>query len=133
MCSAVQNQDFTVVQDYITGLKAMLYLQAREDLADWDGQSPPLNYEMRSRIGKGLPKFGPFLEERLKKRSEYFKNSAKEVEETTTAPSTSSTRPKIVPPSGVPNIASQIGKALPLIGEYNQLNNKVNFFPTFFH
>ena len=25
--SAVQNQDFTVVEDYITGLKALLYLQ----------------------------------------------------------------------------------------------------------
>lgn len=25
VCSAVQNQDFTVVQDYITGLKALLY------------------------------------------------------------------------------------------------------------
>ena len=27
--SAVQNQDFTVVEDYITGLKALLYLQVR--------------------------------------------------------------------------------------------------------
>jgi dihydropyrimidine dehydrogenase (NADP+) len=26
VCSAVQNQDFTVVQDYITGLKALLYM-----------------------------------------------------------------------------------------------------------
>lgn len=27
VCSAIHNQDFTVVQDYLTGLKAMLYLQ----------------------------------------------------------------------------------------------------------
>ncbi len=26
--SAIQNQDFTVVEDYVTGLKALLYLQA---------------------------------------------------------------------------------------------------------
>ncbi len=26
--SAIQNQDFTVVEDYITGLKALLYLEA---------------------------------------------------------------------------------------------------------
>lgn len=37
--SAVQNQDFTLIEDYITGLKALLYLQNR--LAGWDGQSPP--------------------------------------------------------------------------------------------
>lgn len=29
----MQNQDFTVVQDYITGLKCHLYMMAREDLA----------------------------------------------------------------------------------------------------
>lgn len=27
VCSAIHNQDFTVVQDYLTGLKAILYLQ----------------------------------------------------------------------------------------------------------
>lgn len=39
ICSAVQNQDFTVIEDYITGLKALLYLDGR--LPGWDGQSPP--------------------------------------------------------------------------------------------
>jgi len=29
ICSAIHNQDFTLVEDYITGLKALLYLQAR--------------------------------------------------------------------------------------------------------
>lgn len=37
VCSAVQNQDFTVVEDYCTGLKALLYLQGVEALKDWDG------------------------------------------------------------------------------------------------
>merc|ERR550519_781455 len=39
--SAIQNQDFTVVDDYITGLKALLYLSTLEGLEEWDGQSPP--------------------------------------------------------------------------------------------
>lgn len=48
MCSAVQNQDFTVVQDYITGLKALLWLQANPPVISastkgrWSGQSPPM-------------------------------------------------------------------------------------------
>ncbi len=41
VCSAVQNQDFTVVQDYITGLKCAVYLSACEEYKDWNGQSQP--------------------------------------------------------------------------------------------
>ncbi|KAK6056571.1 4Fe-4S binding domain protein [Cooperia oncophora] len=41
VCSAVQNQDFTVVDDYCTGLRALLYLKGAKSLKDWDGQSPP--------------------------------------------------------------------------------------------
>lgn len=40
VCSAVQNQDFTVIEDYCTGLRALLYLQSIEELRAWDGQSP---------------------------------------------------------------------------------------------
>lgn len=39
ICSAVQNQDFTLINDYCTGLKALLYLRNR--LPIWNGQSPP--------------------------------------------------------------------------------------------
>merc|ERR1712224_964379 len=39
VCSAVQNQDFSVINDYTTGLKALMYLKARPDLVGWDGQS----------------------------------------------------------------------------------------------
>lgn len=40
VCSAVQNQDFTLIEDYITGLQALLYLKSL-GLNGWDGQSPP--------------------------------------------------------------------------------------------
>lgn len=44
ICSAVQDQDFVIIQDYVTGLKTLLYLSAREDLKQkgWNGQYPPL-------------------------------------------------------------------------------------------
>ncbi|CAG2216273.1 DPYD [Mytilus edulis] len=41
VCSAIQNQDFTLIDDYITGLKTLLYLNSIDELHDWDGQSPP--------------------------------------------------------------------------------------------
>ncbi len=52
VCSAVQNQDFTVVDDYITGLKALMYLRSIEELKDWDGQSAPTP---RHQKGKSVP------------------------------------------------------------------------------
>lgn len=42
VCSAVQNQDFTVIQDYVSGLKALLYLNNMRSLAQWNGQTPPV-------------------------------------------------------------------------------------------
>merc|ERR1719346_326049 len=48
--SAIQNQDFTVIDDYTTGLKTLLYLQSIEELKAWNGQSPPT-----ARTYKGKP------------------------------------------------------------------------------
>lgn len=52
VCSAIQNQDFTVIEDYCTGLKALLYLKSIEELQDWDGQSPPTACHQK---GKPVP------------------------------------------------------------------------------
>lgn len=45
VCSAVQNQDFTVIDDYVSGLKTILYLQSLKDPVyeqhGWNYQSPP--------------------------------------------------------------------------------------------
>jgi dihydropyrimidine dehydrogenase (NADP+) len=43
VCSAVQEQDFSIINDYVNGLKALLYLHQRNDLKKkgWMGQSPP--------------------------------------------------------------------------------------------
>lgn len=53
VCSAVQNQDFTLIDDYVTGLKALLYLRSLDDLSNWDGQSPPT---VKHQQGKPVPK-----------------------------------------------------------------------------
>lgn len=39
ICSAVQNQDFSVVADYITGLRALLYLRSSKQADLWNGQT----------------------------------------------------------------------------------------------
>merc|ERR1711937_1069995 len=70
--SAIQNQDFTVVDDYITGLKTLLYMQTLEGVDDWDGQSPPTArtykgkpvVDLQSQIGRNLPNFGPYAKEK---------------------------------------------------------------------
>jgi len=39
ICSAVQNQDFSIVSDYISGMKALLYLRSARQSDRWSGQS----------------------------------------------------------------------------------------------
>ena len=44
IASAIQEQDFSIIQDLNSGLKAALYLTKRDDLKQkgWKGQSPPI-------------------------------------------------------------------------------------------
>lgn len=70
VCSAVQNQDFTLIDDYITGLQALLYLKSL-GLEGWDGQSPPTPKHQKGKtiriqdlIGSKLPVFGEFRKQR---------------------------------------------------------------------
>ena len=44
IASAVQEQDFSIIQDLNSGLRASLYLAKRDDLKKkgWKGQSPPI-------------------------------------------------------------------------------------------
>jgi len=46
----VQNQDFTVVDDYITGLKALLYMKSSEKFRDWEGQAAPTPKHQKGKI-----------------------------------------------------------------------------------
>lgn len=55
VCSAVQNQDFSVIKDYVSGLKAILYLKSLGDPEyeqRWNWQSPPTPVHQK---GKPVP------------------------------------------------------------------------------
>ncbi|XP_019632535.1 PREDICTED: dihydropyrimidine dehydrogenase [NADP(+)]-like [Branchiostoma belcheri] len=127
VCSAVQNQDFTVVEDYITGLKAMLYLQSLDDLADWDGQSPPTLRHQKGKpvkvtdvIGKHLPSFGPYMSQREEIIAKHHETSEILAEQNMPEPQ----RPARVPDKPVPTVQDVIGRALSTITSYSQLDNK---------
>jgi dihydropyrimidine dehydrogenase (NADP+) len=58
VCSAIQNQDFTVVHDYITGLKCLLYMESCKEFENWNGQSAPTE---RNQKGKSVPKISDLV------------------------------------------------------------------------
>ncbi|XP_071983300.1 dihydropyrimidine dehydrogenase [NADP(+)] isoform X1 [Engystomops pustulosus] len=125
VCSAIQNQDFTVIDDYCTGLKALLYLKSIEELQDWDGQSPPTFRHQKGKpipkiadiIGQKLPSFGPFLEKRNKILAE---NKLRSLSENPNA--SSNIKNHFLPKKPVPAVKDVIGRALQYIGSYAELN-----------
>ncbi|CAB3373612.1 Hypothetical predicted protein [Cloeon dipterum] len=125
--SAVQNQDFTLIEDYCTGLKALLYLRSLEHLKDWDGQSPPTPVHQKGKqvtlngaLGKKLPHFGKFLEEREEVESELKKKE--DLLSESKLPFVN--RPAPEPAASVPGLKDVVGQALPKIGAYKRLDNK---------
>ncbi|XP_046913747.2 dihydropyrimidine dehydrogenase su(r) [Dermatophagoides farinae] len=96
ICSAVQNQDFTVIQDFITGLKTLLYLKSlnnEEYDKKWNFQSPPTPIHQK---GKPIPG-KPFIESTLNANKENTICLIK--------------------------LKDLIGYSLPKMGTFNQLNN----------
>ncbi|XP_069823819.1 dihydropyrimidine dehydrogenase [NADP(+)] isoform X2 [Dendropsophus ebraccatus] len=125
VCSAVQNQDFTLIDDYCTGLKTLLYLKSIEELQDWDGQSPPTLRHQRGKpipkvadlIGKKLPSFGPFLEQR---KTIIAESKIRSLSENGNAPTPE--KKHFLPKKPVPAVKDVIGRALQYIGSYGELN-----------
>ncbi|KAE9548824.1 hypothetical protein FO519_007960 [Halicephalobus sp. NKZ332] len=123
VCSAVQNQDFTVIQDYCTGLKALLYLKGVESLKNWDGQSPPVQ---KHQLGKPLavtdthlPNFGKFRDQKQKLVREKLATIDlldKSSVEFATRPANEAKK--------VFTVKDVIGEALNEVGSYNELDNK---------
>merc|ERR1711892_598653 len=68
--------------DWMTGLKTLLYMQTLEGVDDWDGQSPPTArtykgkpvIDLQSALGKNLPNFGPFAKEKANAIANMKKN-----------------------------------------------------------
>lgn len=142
ICSAVQNQDFTVVQDYIYGLKCLLYMQSRADLQRWSGQTAPAvkGYLDAKAAGAGLPRFGPYEMERrqVNKKQEkkiflfmYSLFVQKKAQVLASVPLLDRAEEfefdfikPVLPTGTIPKLNDLIGKGLQYIGTYNQLNNK---------
>ncbi|XP_045158402.2 dihydropyrimidine dehydrogenase [NADP(+)]-like [Mercenaria mercenaria] len=128
VCSAVQNQDFTLIDDYVTGLKALLYLNSLDDMSNWDGQSPPTVKHQQGKpvpklnelIGKGIPSFGPYKE----KRTEVVDAHYKHVDLLDDKNKPPAIRPPLEPKKPIPSVKEVIGRALDMIGSYGDLNNK---------
>ncbi|XP_065566946.1 dihydropyrimidine dehydrogenase [NADP(+)]-like isoform X2 [Artemia franciscana] len=125
VCSSVQNQDFTVISDYITGLKTLVYLKSL-DLPEWDGQSPPTPRHQKGKpvpkifdvIDKHLPSFGPYQHERERQIAE-----AKTKEDILEA-IIEKARPGHTTKGPIPAIKDLIAQAIDKIGPYKDLNNK---------
>uniref|UniRef100_A0ABI7YCM9 Dihydropyrimidine dehydrogenase [NADP(+)] n=1 Tax=Felis catus TaxID=9685 RepID=A0ABI7YCM9_FELCA len=126
VCSAIQNQDFTVIQDYCTGLKALLYLKSIEELQDWDGQSPATMSHQKGKpvpriaelMGKKLPSFGPYLERRKEIIAE---NKIRQKEQNAAFPPLE--RKPFIPRKPIPTIKDVIGKALQYLGTFGELSH----------
>ncbi|CAM9793677.1 unnamed protein product [Lampetra fluviatilis] len=121
--SAIQNQDFTLIDDYCSGLRALLYLGSVDELRSWEGQSPPTAQHQRGKIlprlpqllGKSLPHFGPFLEERRRLLAEAKQRGAEMAAPTA--------EPRHAPSKATPHVKDVIGRALAHIGSYAELDN----------
>ncbi|XP_069686941.1 dihydropyrimidine dehydrogenase [NADP(+)] isoform X1 [Periplaneta americana] len=125
--SAVQNQDFTLIDDYITGLKTLLYLESLGQLEGWDGQSPPQIKHQRGKpivvlkdvINEKLPYFGPYQNLREDKIAELKKKTDLLADSLKPPP-----RKRNEPTKPIPTVKGVIGRALPKIGAYKKLDNK---------
>ncbi|XP_051176423.1 dihydropyrimidine dehydrogenase [NADP(+)] isoform X2 [Leptopilina boulardi] len=125
ICSAIQNQDFTLIDDYVTGLKALLYLQSLDQMKYWDGQSPPTIKHQKGKpvslihaLGEKIPYFGEYQKLREEKIAEIKLQSNPLLLEKEIARSV----PKAN--QSVPRIKNVIGKSLSQIGVYKKLDNK---------
>ncbi|XP_016112200.1 dihydropyrimidine dehydrogenase [NADP(+)]-like [Sinocyclocheilus grahami] len=131
VCSAVQNQDFTVIEDYCLGLKTLLYLKSIEELHDWDGQSPPTIRHQKGKpvprveelVGKSLPSFGPYLKMKTEVLARYKKSLKDAMGNVITDASDSRVPLRNIPKKPIPNVKDVIARALKHIGAYQELDN----------
>ncbi|XP_048482969.1 dihydropyrimidine dehydrogenase [NADP(+)] isoform X3 [Plutella xylostella] len=125
ICSAVQNQDFSVIDDYCTGLKALLYLRSL-GLDGWNGQSPPTVKHQKGKPvqtlygddGKVLAHFGPYAAKR-----EAIMHAARLKSDILEDDKVESAIKLVEPAIEVPKIENIVGQALERIGTYKHLDN----------
>jgi dihydropyrimidine dehydrogenase (NADP+) len=131
VCSAVQEEDSSIVQDYISGLKALMYVNAREDLreAGWRGQyleHAPAHQGGKAvtredSVTKDLPNFGPYVHERRKRRRAQL-NAAPLIPEAEHARIHAQRPVPDFDSSTVANVSDLIAMATPSIGAWHELS-----------
>ena len=114
ICSAVQNQDFTVVQDYIMGLKAHLYMQARADLREgWESQHVRPTVTLKTGT---LPRFGAYERTRWSQEQAVQADKPMDLAVTPVVP--------LPPMERISTVNDIIGKSLHFVGCYSTLDQK---------
>lgn len=126
VCSAVQNQDSTVISDYTSGLQALLYVQTRDDLADWNGQyhrtTPKHQAGKHVLPDPTLPNFGPFAEAKNAKLAEQL--AATDIVSAEAAAPLRTMRPAPQPARAPLAINDIIGSAVSKIGAWHELSQE---------
>jgi dihydropyrimidine dehydrogenase (NADP+) len=129
VCSAVQNQDFTVIDDYITGLKCLLYMKGCSSVGqfcDWNGQSPPTPTHQlgkpvvtKEHFEKPIPNFGPYKKIKAEKTA-----ALSEMDDLLSPEKFPNNKSFNIEIKHIPTVADVIGHTLPRIGTYGDLDNK---------
>ncbi|XP_011181764.2 dihydropyrimidine dehydrogenase [NADP(+)] [Zeugodacus cucurbitae] len=133
VCSAVQNQDYTVVQDYKSSLQALLYLKANPPPKNpelWDGQSPPTPVHQKGKPvahisaggDKTLGYFGPYQQQREQKLFKERKEKGPLAQDD--CKSTDKKKAGGGKPKPALEVNDVVGKALSRIGTFKELDTK---------
>lgn len=153
MCSAVQNQDFTIVQDYITGLKALLYMNGisgeerqveprrptaalvKDSIDLSDDYDIVLTTAAVADKSGGKPMFGPYLRNRRCEQASVAaasmvdtiqgnKSNGAERKPARTVPALKVTNDGLVPTAVSTPVESVVGRALKAVGAYKSLDRR---------
>ena len=129
VCSAVQNQDFSVINDYNLALKSLLYMKTRTDLKEWKGQSEPTPKHQQGKAqlvdtqGGKLPYFGNFQKQRQTMQAAITSTDGDaNVQTMDTVHAITNNRPTPKPTLPLPTINQLIGRTLPSIGRWDELS-----------
>eukprot|EP00747_Dinoflagellata_sp_TGD_P091297 gnl/TRDRNA2_/TRDRNA2_165005_c3_seq1.p1 gnl/TRDRNA2_/TRDRNA2_165005_c3~~gnl/TRDRNA2_/TRDRNA2_165005_c3_seq1.p1 ORF type:complete len:507 (-),score=102.07 gnl/TRDRNA2_/TRDRNA2_165005_c3_seq1:120-1604(-) len=125
ICSAIQNQDYTIVKDYISGLKAYLYRLGRGDFNAsayqnvWKADAPWM--ERVPTVKESEPKYGDYQRKRVKtKRDELLRTGAVSDECCAKMESIAAREEKVTP---VP-LAELVGSSFKYVQDHGDMSRK---------
>lgn len=110
--SAIQQADFSIIEDYISSLKCNMYMTQRDDLKQqgWVGQQPPIHKVDHPQAD--LPHFGDFQQQRWAGMSE-FKSKSDPVK-----PVDENIAPVHIDMGKVPTLQDELGASLKYLTDH---------------